>query len=122
MCPTAHPNCRYAEHFEESEAPEAPQRENVEQYQSVPRAQAQAQLGGEDGGRQRAALINSGVITDDVDLDGLYHAKVIMDADDSAYSIKVGEYDGVRVRVIFVDGEIANVCPDYDQDKKVIWY
>jgi hypothetical protein len=37
---------------------------------------------------------------------------------------KVGEYDGVLVRVEFdTEGKIISVCPDYDQDKVkgVIW-
>ena len=86
--PPAHPRCRCAEHFEETEPP-AVQSDDLDELRSMPQAERINALGGEDGGRQREALITSSVINDDVDLDNMWHARIITDFDDNNYSITI---------------------------------
>lgn len=86
--PPAHPRCRCAEHFEETEPP-AVQTDNADQFRAMPRAEQAAVLGGKDGGRQRAALLNSRVIANDKDVEDLYHAKVVVSGDRRAGTISV---------------------------------
>lgn len=86
--PPAHPRCRCAEHFEETEPPVA-QTDNADQFRAMPRAKQAAALGGEDGGRQRAALVNSRVIANDKDVEDLYHAKVVVSGDRQTGTINV---------------------------------
>lgn len=86
--PPAHPRCRCAEHFEETEPP-AIHSDDLDELRSMPQAERINALGGEDGGRQREALITSSVINDDVDLDNMWHARIITDFDDNNYSITI---------------------------------
>lgn len=85
--PPAHPRCRCAEHFEEKEPP-APQTDELERLQAMPEEMRVTELGGADGGRQRAAVVET-VMTDDVDLDNLYHARVFVDFDRANYTVTI---------------------------------
>lgn len=89
--PPAHPRCRCSEHFEEREPPAA-QTDDLDQLRAMPEDMRVEQLGGADGGRQRAAVVET-VMTDDIDLDDLYHARVYVDFDNANYTV------GIRTEV-----------------------
>jgi hypothetical protein len=85
--PPAHPRCRCAEHYEETDTP-AKQTEELERLQSMPEEMRVTELGGADGGRQRAAVVET-VMTDDIDLDTLYHARIFVDFDNANYTATI---------------------------------
>lgn len=85
--PPAHPRCRCGEHFEEREPP-AIQTDELDRLRAMPEQMRVTELGGADGGRQRAAVVET-VMTDDIDLDSLYHARVYADFDNANYTVTI---------------------------------